>query len=672
MRKKWKFAEYDKETAKLLAEECDADPFVALLCSARGCNTPEAFEEFLSLEPMFQAPDYFTDMSLAAEVIEEAISNGDKIVIFGDYDCDGVTATALLYKCLKELGGNVDFYIPDRLEEGYGLSEDAVQRFNREGYNLIVTVDNGVSAADAVVLANELGMTVVVTDHHLPPAVLPDAAAVVDPHRDDCMSEFKDISGVGVAFRLACLLHRAEPEELIYKYGDLVAIGTVADVMPLVSENRTAVDIGCKVIKTSKNPGISALLRAAGCAGKPTTSNVISFALAPRINAAGRLGNASRAVRLLLTNDYSEANYIADEINIENSRRQSIEQEIFEQACAIVEENDYQYDRVIVVASYGWHKGIVGISAARMCEKYARPVILLSIDGEYAQGSGRSLAGFNLFEAISQTSLNLMVKFGGHELAAGMTLYEDSVDELRRRLNDYAYGMPMPFAELRLDCKLRPNAFNFDLADALCVMEPFGAANPAPVFAVCGLTIEKIITLSQGKHLKIQFSKDLSVLVALMFNTNIDNLGFVQGDVVDIAVTMSTGTYNSNRQLTLTIKDMRISGEDDELQFNTLAAYNDLKAGVNADFSPISLTREQVGAVYRTVGELPVCTDKIVNRLSKVFGAGRVLAALDVLEELELVEQCYRGNIACYRKTCVTGKTELTNSGIFNKLFLKG
>lgn len=666
MRKKWKFADIDRETAKMLAEECDADPFIALLCTARGYTEPEDYEEFVSLEPMFESPYDLPDMEKAVDCILAAVDDGKKICVFGDYDCDGVTATALLIKSLRGMGANAVYKIPDRLKEGYGLTSYAVEEMAADGVELIITVDNGINSVLAAVTAKEKGIKLVITDHHLPQDEIPEADAVIDPYLKTCNFEFKDIAGVGVAFRLASALEDIPPEELLYKYADLLTVGTVADVMPLVRENRAAVAVGINTIAQGTNSGLTALLKESSFDERELTASVIAFTVAPRLNAAGRLGNAARAVELLLSESVEDAEPLAHIICCENSRRQKLEQQIFDAAVNIIEENNYATDRVIVVCGENWHRGIVGISAAKLCERYARPVIVLSSDGETAVGSGRSLGDFNLFDAISSVS-HLCDKFGGHALAAGLTLPVYAVDSLRREINDYAATVKMPFPELAIDCKLKPSALNFDLVDSIAVMEPFGNGNSVPVFAVCNVKIEKIIPLSAGKHIKIQFSKDYSAFLGIMFSVSPESFGFSVGDTVDVALTASSGYYKEERQLNLKIKDIRLSGTDDDFQFSTLSAYNDfLSDCVPSDL--ISLDRDSVGAVYRSLANSFICIDRIVSRTESTLGCGRVMAALDCLAELGLAEVETKGGIKYYRKPFAQNKTQLNDSKTYRIL----
>ena len=486
--KKWQVASFDKELAKELAEECEIDPIVALIASARGYTDPCDLEEFLSDEPCFSDPYEMADIEKAAEIINNSIELGEKIAVYGDYDCDGVTATALLYSYLKSRNANCCYYIPDRFDEGYGMNISAVKKLFNEHTKLIVTVDNGIVCNEEIALAKELNMKVVVTDHHLPSDNLPCADAVVDPHRKDCPSEFKEICGAEVAFRLICVMENKEPEELLPYFADILALAVIADIMPLTLENRSIVKYGVQKLKNSPLTGLSALLNVAGIDISSVNASRIAFGLCPRINAAGRMGKADRAVELLITDNMMTALSIANEIDSENSLRQQIEKKIFEQAVGIIESQKLMYDRVIVAAGENWHHGVVGIVAARITEKYGCPAVLISIDGDLACGSGRSIDGFSLYNAIDSCR-DLMIKFGGHELAAGITLKPQDIEEFRNRINDYAAGLSFVPPVLKLDCKLNPSALSLDLAFSLEQLEPFGAGNKSPLFGVYGVTL---------------------------------------------------------------------------------------------------------------------------------------------------------------------------------------
>ena len=394
------------------------------------------------------------------------------------------------------------YYIPNRHTEGYGLSYGAIDKLSMMGVKLIITVDNGISAVEEAKYINELEMELIVTDHHLPSDTLPQAVAVVDPHREDCNLEFKDYAGVGVAYKLICALE-GEENGVTDSFVDLVTIGTVADVMPLIKENRELVRRGVRLIADSDRSGIQALIEVAGLSERRMTSTTVAFGICPRINAAGRMGSADRAIRLLLSDDYEEATFLAQEINDENVTRQQTEQEILNQAVEQIKRNpNWIYQNVLVVAGEGWHDGVVGIVASRLVEKYGKPTLVITVDGEEAKGSGRSIDGFNLYDALSHCG-DCLTHFGGHTLAAGIGLKTENIGDFRKAINRYADGIEMPYPIQNIDFKLNPAYVNVEMLNAIEQLEPFGAGNPQPIFGLYNMTITDIQPIGNGKHLRV-------------------------------------------------------------------------------------------------------------------------------------------------------------------------
>ena len=664
--KKWETAHIDKELAKELAFECDIDPFVAMIAASRGYDDPAVLEEFLSDELIFSDPYSFADMDKAAECINSSVENDELIAVYGDYDCDGVTATALLYTYLTGKGARVICRIPDRFTEGYGMNKEAVAELHSKGVSLIITVDNGISCKDEIDYANELGIKVVVTDHHLPPEELPNAVAVVDPHREDDLSEFKEICGVGVAFNLICALENAEPEEMIYSYGDLVAVGTVGDVMPLVSENRSFVKAGLESIKEGNRLGLAALMKAAGLDNAAFSASGISFGLVPRINAAGRMGSAERALRLLITADRDEAVRIAEEINAENIKRQQIEREIFEEAQKIIESQSLYRDRVIVVAGENWHHGIVGIAASRICEFYGKPTIVLSIDGDTAHGSGRSIEGFSLYNCID-SAREYTEKFGGHSLAAGMTLKKENIEIFRSAVNGYARTVESVVPVLRLDCKLNPAALSLDLVDALNVLQPFGAGNSVPVFGLLSVELEKISPVGGGKHLKLSFIKGPVTFQAMLFSCSETAFPFKRGDVLDLAIGLDANLYNGREYLSIIIKDYRLSGIQDTTLEKEIADYDDFCSLVPADYSRIAPTREECGIVYKYLSREKISVTAAEQKFMNELGLAKVKIIIDVFVELGLIERI-KGETDYLSVKNLGGKVNLEDSSTLRRV----
>ncbi|MBQ6847537.1 MAG: single-stranded-DNA-specific exonuclease RecJ [Clostridia bacterium] len=662
--KKWIVSEFDKELAKELAEECDVDPIVALIASSRGYTDPMDLEQFLSDEPIFSSFTETADIILAAEIVNAAIEDGVKIAVYGDYDCDGVAATALLYNYLKTRNADCIYYIPDRFSEGYGINNAAIKGLANKGVKLIITVDNGISAVDEVAFAKELGIDVVITDHHLPIDTLPQADAVVDPHRKDCPSAFKEVCGAEVAFRLICVMENKEPEELLPYFADILSLAVIADIMPLTAENRSIVKYGIKKLKSSPLTGISALMSVAGLEQKSINATKIAFGICPRINAAGRMGDAARAVELLCSDNMMTALGLANEINAENALRQQTEKNILKEAVSLVERKGLSNNRVIVCEGKNWHQGIVGIVAAKITERYGKPTILLSVDDEgNAHGSGRSIEGFHLFDAINQCS-EYLEKFGGHELAAGVSLKEENIENFRNSINEYAITKGYVAPILHIDCKLNPYALNVDLASSLKDLEPFGSANTIPVFGLWGVKLERITSIGGGKHLRLLFSKGTNSFTALAFGVAPDSFCFNVGDILDLAVTVEENTFKGEVGVTVQIKAIRMNGTNDDELFSGLALWENAQAGFKDDFTSICPTRQEVGEIYKFALQSSVEEDRIKYYFLNTINIGKTLASLKILEELGLIIR--NNGIVSAIKT--NEKTNLDRSYTYNLL----
>lgn len=661
--KRWAIGKPDRETAKLLAQECDVDPFVALISVARGVNDAAELEQYLSKECYLYDPRELTDIILAADIINAAIEDGQKIAVYGDYDCDGIASTAIMYDYLTSRGADVATYIPDRLSEGYGMNIAAIDKLNGMGVNLIITVDNGISSCKEVEYANSLGITVVVTDHHIPPEILPDAAAIVDPKRRDCPSSFKEICGAEVAFKLCCVLEDKEPEEMIARYADWLCIAVIGDVMPLTLENRTIVREGINKIKRNPSVGVSAILNAAGIDRKAITSGKISFGITPRINAAGRMGSAKRALDLLLCKDMLKALGLAGEIDADNARRQAVEREICEQAVKIIEEKGYYNDRVIVVEGKDWHLGVTGIVASRICEKYGKPAIVLSNGTDNLHGSGRSFDSFNLFETVVAAK-DLLVRYGGHSQAAGVTLPFGKTEEFRRAVNDFAATFPYKVPTLNIDFKLNPAAMSVDMAHTIKQLEPFGNQNTMPVFALMGVKLERINELSSGKHLKLFFSKDNCRFEALLFNTTRAKFCFAVGDILDLAVTLEANYFREQYNLSVNIKALRPTGINEEKMFSEKEKLEDFLKNIHTENQVLLPSREEVGVIYREIKNKDTLLERINYMHINDIGYAKVRVAVIMLEELGLIK-INEGTVCCER---TAAKTDLSLSATYKKL----
>ncbi len=665
--KKWVVKDINRDLAKQLASECDIEPILALIATARGYCDPAELEQFLSDEPCFSDIYSLADIMHAADIVNMAIDANEKITVYGDYDCDGVTATAMLYTYLKSRNANVDFYIPDRFEEGYGMNCNAVRQLHQNGTNLIITVDNGIACIDEIALANELGMTVIVTDHHLPSDVLPQAAAVVDPYRKDCPSEFKTVCGAQVAFMLICVIEGKEPEELLPYFADILSVAVIADVMPLIYENRSIIKYGLNKLKTAPLTGFSALLNVSGVKINDVTSEKVAFSICPRINAAGRMGSAKLAVDLLCETDMLNALKIANQIDEMNAMRQQTEKQIYKEAIEQIEKHGYDNDRVIVVCGENWHHGVVGIVASRICERYGTPCIVLSRDGDTAHGSGRSYDGFSLFDAVNSTK-ELLLKFGGHALACGLSIDCGKIDEFRENINNYAYKTAYLPPVLLLDCKLNPSALTVDLSESLKRLQPFGFQNQMPVFGVFGVTLQRITPLSNNKHLKLLFTKDKTSFQALLFSVNTDTFCFDVGDVLDLAITVDTNYYNGNITVSVLIKGIRVSSTNEDKLFMDIENYKLFQKNLPFNAESITPTRAEIGEVYRYIGTNGETPEKIKYKFITTLNFGKTSVALDILKDLGLITL----KDGRYFKSPNTQKTDLLNSEIYKQLIKEG
>jgi len=549
---------------------------VSSVLASRGVTTPEEAAAFLERDrELPYSPFLMKDMDRAAGRVNRALADGERIAVFGDYDVDGITATVILVDYLLSRGGDVVHYIPRRIEDGYGLGKDAILSLHDQGVRLLVTVDCGITGVEEVAYANSLGMDVVITDHHECKEELPPACAVVDPHRLDCGYPSKHLAGCGVALKLVLALGGESREEaLLSRYCTLAAIGTVADVMQMSDENRTIVSRGLASIGRSDFIGLHALLREAGLSDKAVTSVQIGFVLAPRINAAGRMGAADMAADLLLSTDPHQAERLARELCALNRERQSVEQAIYAQAVEQIEQSPAQERSALVLASDTWHQGVVGIVASRLSEKYACPSFMIHLSGGTGKGSCRSWGGFNLFAALESCS-DLLLDFGGHELAAGFTIEEKNIPAFRQRMNQYARkfrGGKAPVSCLQVDVSIgQAGRVTLSEVEALDALEPYGAGNARPVFCLRGATLERVQNVGQNRHLKLRLSKGSAQFDGIFFSAVAQTCGVVPGDRVDAAFYLQINEFRSSRTVQLQMVDIRpsLSGsarEEESLQ----------------------------------------------------------------------------------------------------------
>uniref|UniRef100_UPI0025C4419A single-stranded-DNA-specific exonuclease RecJ n=1 Tax=Flavonifractor sp. TaxID=2049025 RepID=UPI0025C4419A len=543
----WRTAACDP-AARRSMERAGVPPLAALTLCARGLDTVEKARSFLDAgRGQLLEPRLMKDMDTAAARVRRALERWEQIAVYGDYDVDGITATCLLTDFLRSEGGEVVPYIPDRMEEGYGLNREAVAALHAQGVGLIITVDCGITAVEEAAYAAALGVDVVITDHHECKEALPAALAVVDPRRPDCPYPFKCLAGVGVALKLVLALGGPERrEELLRKYADLAAIGTVADVMSLTGENRTIVRLGLAELRRTRRPGLKALLREAGLEEKPLTSTSVGYTLAPRINASGRMGCAALAGELLLTGDPVRGEELARQLCTLNRERQAIEAEIYAQCLERADALPQSRRHALVLAGEHWHQGVVGIVASRLAERYVCPAFMICLQDGKGKGSCRSFAGFNLFAALEHCA-PLLEGFGGHALAAGFTIKEENIPAFAAAMNDYvsaATGGREMVSVLDVDGELDdPGLLTLEGVEGLDLLEPYGAGNPKPVFSLSGCLISAMSGVGGGRHLKLKLSAGGRSLDAIFFSATAAEAGVEVGDRVDVAFTPQINEY---------------------------------------------------------------------------------------------------------------------------------
>ena len=561
--KKWNIGKPEERDVALL-RNAGYPYLLSTVLAARGVTTPEGAAEYLERDRSLTiSPMLMKDMDKAVARIQQAIADGETIAVFGDYDVDGITSTVLLLDYLKSCGAHCLRYIPRRIEDGYGLSKDAIQGLHDQGATLMITVDCGITGNDEVDFANSLGIDVVVTDHHECKEELPHAVAVVDPHRPDCPYPFKHLAGCGVALKLVLALGGENREDALFaRYCTLAAIGTIADVMRMEGENRTIVSCGLEALPHTDFVGVHALLKEAGLLGKPITSIQIGFVLSPRINAAGRMGAADLAADLLEADDPAEAEVLAKRLCDLNRERQAVEQAICADAIGQIEKLRSEERSALVLSSEAWHQGVVGIVASRLSEKYSCPSFMIHLKDGTGKGSCRSYGGFNLFAALDACS-DLLEGFGGHELAAGFTIQESNIDAFRQRMNRYvrsAMDGELPVSSLDIDAAITsPGEVTLDQVESLTHLEPYGAGNARPVFALLGATVDSLQSVGQGRHLKLRLSKGTSRFDAIFFSVTEAECGITVGSRVDAAFYLQANTFRGTTTLQLQLIDIRPS-----------------------------------------------------------------------------------------------------------------
>lgn len=663
------------DTADELHHVLNIPELASVVLASRGYDT-EGARQLLDCEAedVLCDPMLLCDMIPALKTIQDAIENDEYICIFGDYDCDGVASTAMLKSYFESIGARSCYYIPHREKEGYGLNIPAIDDLHRMNVSLIITVDNGISALDEIEYANSLGMRVVVTDHHQPRETLPAAVAVINPHRNDCDYPFKELSGVGVAFKLLCAMEGERGEELLEQYADFLCIGTVADVVPLIGENRCFVKRGLELLADSHRPGVHALLETAGLSGKTLVGESVAFGLSPRINAAGRLDSADLAVMLLLTENAEEAAELAGQLETLNQKRRNDEKKITDDVAAqLLADPSLIHNRILFFSGEDWNAGIVGIVCSRLVERFGKPCLLVSTQGDSAKGSGRSVEGFSLIEAVADCA-DCLTRYGGHPMAAGFSLQTARLAEFNTRLQRFAaknYSV-MPALRLKVDSVVEPGLLTVEQIKGLDCLEPFGSQNPPPVFMVADARLERIVPLSEGKYCKLCLVKDNIRFNVLCFTARPNGFCAVSGDAVDVAFSASLNEYQGQQSVSLKLKGIRLSNSDMNLLVLGEQRYDSYLRRENLSTELIP-TREETAVVYRYIkrqGSVNFSPNALYCHITQQnpIDYSRFRIALEVLQELGLLQKTVSQDVAVLSVDTAASRVQLEHSSIIRSL----
>lgn len=661
----WKIEECPTDKLKMFTD-AGYPALLAALLSVRGFGSVQEAKSFLDGgAELLCDPLLMKDMDRAAARIRRALSMRETVAVYGDYDVDGITSTCLLTDWLRGRGLECYPYIPDRIGEGYGLNSAAIDTLHGKGVSLIISVDCGITAAEEAKHAREVGVDLIITDHHeCREQTIPEAIAVIDPKQDDCMYPNKDLAGVGVALKLVCAVE-GKSEEIVERYADLAAIGTVADVVPLTGENRYIVRRGLERLRNPTRPGLAALLRESGASEKKISSSTIGFLLAPRLNAAGRLGEVSVAGKLLMTHNLKEANDLAGELCELNRRRQHLETEIWDDASGMIDGR--ASSAPIVLASEKWHQGVIGIAASKLAEQYSRPTIMICLDGDKGKGSCRSYGGFNLFDALSACA-EYLEGFGGHALAAGLNIRRDKLRQFCRAFSEY-YEHNKPAERPTLCCDIQitdPGILDMQGVGSLSRLEPYGSGNPKPTLCILGARLEKITPIGGGKHLRLGISYKGAEFECVFFSHCESELGLRAGDRIDIAFTPQINEFRLRRSVQLQITEVRkhdprpLCGMilDDELPVREASAYCPDRGA----FVKVWRRLQAVG------GSVAGDIDGIISQCPNGIEPERFCICLRVLCEMGLLRTVSPGSVFGARIVSGSAKVNLESSELIKRL----
>lgn len=645
---RWILNDIDKEKIKKIAIECNV-PFVcAGILYSRGIKSKKQVRDFFNSQVDAVNPLEIVDMEKAVLRVKSSIDNNEKICIYGDYDVDGITASAIVYSYLKKIGANVSYYIPSRENDGYGLNKKAIDNLKKNGTNLIFTVDNGVSAGEEIEYAKLQGIDVVVTDHHRVPEKLPDACAVVDLYRLDCDVKYKNFAGVGVAFKFLEAFDGGKSN--IDEYLDLVTLGTIGDSIEMTCESKSMVQRGIDMMKNGNRLGVNALIEASGISKNNFNSISVAFCLVPRINAAGRMGEADLALKLLISDEKLEAQYYAEKLNDLNIVRRETEKKILSSVDELFfREPERLNQKIIIVEGKNWHKGVLGIVASRLVGKYGKPVILISDDGENAVASSRSVEGFSIHEAISKCS-KWVERFGGHPMAAGINLKSKNINKFKEAILQVCDNYEMPVSELKVDLSLNPEKVSLKILEDIKLLNPFGIGNPEPVFSLMSMTLKKIIPLGGGEHTKIILERNNTEFTVLDFNKKTVDYLYEEGDKVDVALTFSKNEFRGCVSLSSKVIDIKLSGLNMENCISGFQTYDKFKRKEKLSSEDIALiepSRNDFVFVYKYFRKNQNKTFRADILSFKIFGnsesVAKVQFIVDTLEKEKLITLSRKG-----------------------------
>lgn len=637
---------------------------------SRGITTLDRAREFFGCSSLSD-PLLMKDMESTVDVIRQALDEGKKITVYGDYDCDGVTSTAMLYGYLDAMGAEVEYYIPDR-SEGYGMNIPALEKILDQGTELIITVDNGVSAVEEAEYIRQRGAQLVITDHHQPPQELPVCEACVNPHRQDDNSPFKELCGAGVVLKLLCALEEDE-EFVMEQYAELAAVGTIGDVMPLVGENRYIVRRGIEDIRASQNIGIDRLLRTAGVSPESVDATTVAFSICPRINAAGRIAAADKAVQLLMADSPEQAGLLSEELNLMNENRRAEEARIMEDVSRQLESDpSILRERVLVVSGEGWHHGVIGIVAARLLEKYGKPVLMISVENGEARGSARGIDGFSIYKLLDRCS-RVLTKFGGHPKAGGFSLPADRIGDFRQMV--YAFCREcypkMPEYTVSADMEITGDRLTEEALNSLSQLEPCGEGNQRPVFLLRNCTVESKRALKDGRYTSFELRSGGVKLKALCFGIPFAKFHPEQGSMVDIIAAAELNEFRGVKSVTLKVQEIRPSGFREDRFFAAQRTYEEISRGEGCDsrLAPrVIPDRNALMAVYDLLRKYggAMSAEELCIYGGSDLNYCMLRIALDTFASAGMAEQSADADTV--RLVPVTHKTDLMASGFLADL----